>query len=35
MESFSKDIRAILRELSESEREADEIVSVVKFILFF
>lgn len=35
MESFSKDIHAILRELNQSEREADEIVSVVALFVFF
>lgn len=35
MESFSKDIQAILRELNQSEREADDIISVVKIFYYF
>lgn len=32
MESFTNDIHAILLELNQSERQADEIISVVKII---
>lgn len=35
MESFSKDIHTILRELNQSEQEADELISVVKKIESF
>lgn len=31
MESFSNDIRGILQELNQSEQQADEIISVVKW----
>lgn len=32
MESFTNDIHAILLELNQSERQADEIISVVEII---
>lgn len=34
MESFSNDIHAILRELNQSEHQADEIISVVEIVDF-
>lgn len=35
MESFSKDIRAILQELNQAERQADDLISVVKLFIWY